>query len=154
MRRAEHERDRAFAENVIDECRYMTLCVADGDAPPYCVPLSPVRWDNHIYFHCAIEGRKLELMRARPRVSMSFVGNTEVPPREFTLYYESVLAEGTASEVMDREEKVEALRRLCEKYCPDDMPYFDKALGAWFARTGIWKVSLDSVSAKCNFRRG
>lgn len=67
MRRAEHEKDRDFAEKVIDECRYMTLCLVDEEGRPYCVPLSPVRRDSDIYFHCATAGRKLDIMR---RVAM------------------------------------------------------------------------------------
>ena len=151
MRRAEHEKDRAFAEKVIDECRYMTLCLVDKEGKPYCVPLSPVRDGDHIYFHCAIAGRKLDAMRAHPQASMSFVGDTEVPPREFTLYYEAVYAEGTACEVTDEAEKVEALRLLCEKYCPDDMGDFERVLRAWGPRTGIWKISLENITSKCNF---
>lgn len=151
MRRAEHEKDCAFAEKVIDECRYMTLSLVDEAGAPYCVPLSPVRRDGQIYFHCATAGRKLDAMRAHPQVSMSFVGNTEVPPKKFTLYYEAVYAEGTAGEVTDEVEKVEALRLLCEKYCPDDMSDFERVLRAWGARTGIWKISLDKITSKCNF---
>lgn len=151
MRRAEHEKDRAFSETVIDKCRYMTLCLVDEVGVPYCVPLSPVRRDNDIYFHCATAGRKLDAMRAHPQVSISFVGNTAVPPKEFTLYYEAVYAEGTATEVTDQAERVEALRLLCEKYCPDDMGDFERVLRAWEPRTGIWKVRLDKITSKCNF---
>lgn len=153
MRRAEHEQSRAFAEKVIDECHYMTLCMVDEDGAPYCVPLSPVRRGDYIYFHCATEGRKLDALRRHPQVSMSFVGNTEVPPGKFTLYYESVCAAGTAAEVTDAAERVEALRLLCEKYCPGDMPHFNEALGAWLARTGVWKVSVNQLTAKCNFKK-
>lgn len=151
MRRIEHERGRAFAESVMDRCRYMTLAIANEAEAPYCVPLSPVRRGDCIYVHCALEGRKLALMGDHPVVSMSFVGETQVPPGAFTIYYESVLAEGTATEVTDREEKVEALRLLCEKYCPEDMARFEMVLDAWFSRTGIWRITLEKVTSKCNF---
>lgn len=151
MRRAEHEQNRIFAEKVIDECRYMTLSLIDEAGAPYCVPLSPVRRDDQLYFHCATAGRKLDAMRTHPQVSMSFVGNTQVPPKEFTLYYEAVYAEGTAAEVTEEAERIEALRILCEKYCPHDMGDFERVLRAWGPRTGIWKISLDKVTSKCNF---
>lgn len=148
MRRKEREKDREFAECVIDKCTYMVLAMAGADGTPYCIPLSPVRWNGHIYFHCALAGRKLESMRANPRVCMTFVGNTRVPRREFTTYYESAVAFGVAEEVRDTDEKSEALRRLCLKYCAADMDLFEGALVRSLPRTGVWKVSLDEVTGK------
>lgn len=151
MRRQEHERDYHFGTQVIDKCHYMTLSMVDEQGLPYCVPLSPVRCGDSVYFHCATEGHKLDVLRQNPKVSMAFVGDTHLPPGKFTIYYECALASGTASRVTDDDERREALRLISEKYCLDDMGGFDRVCGAWLPKTDVWKISLDTVTAKSNF---
>ncbi len=153
MRRQEHERDRTFGEHIIDKCSYMTLSMVDQSGLPHAIPLSPVRAGSNLYFHCATEGEKLKILRQNPRVSMSFVGDTQVPAGKFTIYYESAVATGTAAEVTDETERRQALRLISEKYCPDDMVDFDRVLNAWLSRTGVWKISLETITAKSNFPR-
>ena len=151
MRRREREKTREFALSIIDKSAHMVLAVTGEDGAPYCVPLSPVRWDDHIYFHCALEGRKLDAMRSEPRVCMTFVGDAQVPAGRFTTYYESAVAFGRAGEVTEEGEMVEALRRLCLKYCPEEMELFGREVRRSLPRTGIWKISLDEVTGKSNF---
>lgn len=151
MRRKDRDKGREFALSVIDRSTYMVLAMAGEDGAPYCVPLSTVRWDDHVYFHCAADGRKLEVLRGEPRVCMTFVGDTQVPRGRFTTYYESAVAFGRAGEVTDVEERVEALRRLCLKYCPEDMDLFQSEMRRSLPRTGVWKLSLDEVTGKSNF---
>lgn len=151
MRRNEREKDRKFATSVIDGCGYMVLAMTGADGRPYCVPLSPVRWDDWIYFHCALEGEKLDALRANPQVCMSFVGDgAAYPAGKFTAYYSSAVAFGTAREVTDAAEKMEALRRLTLKYGPADMEAFDSAFRRYCAHTSVWKISLDKVTGKKN----
>ncbi|MDR2073039.1 MAG: pyridoxamine 5'-phosphate oxidase family protein, partial [Spirochaetaceae bacterium] len=71
MRRKDRDRDRGFAEAVVDTCRYAVLATADDDGSPYCVPLSIVREGEWIYFHCAREGRKIDNLKGRNRVCLS-----------------------------------------------------------------------------------
>lgn len=151
MRRIERKKDEEWALNLIDRSTYMVLSMVQADGTPYCVPLSPVRWGRYIYFHCAQAGRKLEAMRSQPHVCMAFVGDTQVPPGQFTTYYASAVAFGEASEVEEEGEQVEALRRLCLKYCPEDMAGFDAAVRGSLPRTGIWKVGLGQITGKSNF---
>ena len=48
--------------------------VAEGR--PYAVPLNYAYIDGKIYFHCALEGRKLDAVRANPEVCLA-VGRQE-----------------------------------------------------------------------------
>jgi hypothetical protein len=58
--------------------------------------------------------------------------------------------EGEASEVLDREEKIRALRALCEKLTPSHMTgdNFDRAMERSLARTGVWKIRICSLTGK------
>ena len=62
MRRKDRERDRAFAYDVIDRCEYGVAAMAGEGGAPYCVPLSLVRLGDALYFHCALEGTKLDCL--------------------------------------------------------------------------------------------
>ena len=53
--------DATWALNVMDKAPYMTVSMTDTNGMPYSVPLSLVRTnDNTFYFHCALEGKKLD----------------------------------------------------------------------------------------------
>ena len=68
MRRSDRARDRSFAFDVIDRCGHGVAALSTGGEGPYCIPLSLVRVGDDLFFHCALEGRKLDLLRRDPRV--------------------------------------------------------------------------------------
>lgn len=138
----------ALAEQLLDHCMFATLSLAGEDGAPYGVPISPARKGRCLYFHCAQRGRKVETMRVNPRVSLSCVGKAEVLPGKFDIGFQSAVVSGTAGEVLDEEEKVEALRLICEKYCPADMGEFQRVLDQYLPRTAIWKITMDSITTK------
>ena len=146
MRRKDRERDRDFGLAVIDACEYGTVAIQGEE--PYCLPLSLVRVGEDLYFHCALEGKKIDLLRQNPSVWVSFVGQNTAATDDFTTYFQSAMVRGTATEVTDREEKVAALRALCQKLVPGHMPAFDGEMSRSFAVTGIWKIHMDELTAK------
>lgn len=148
MRRSEREQGTEFIHRVMDSCEYMVLSMTGADGLPYCVPLTPVRSGEEVYFHCAPEGEKIEALRANPKVAMAFVGEAEAVPRKFTARYASVLARGTAREVTEEAERMEAMRLLCLRHCPADMDRFEEVVKAWLSRTAVWKIHVDAATGK------
>ncbi len=146
MRRKDRERGREFAFAVIDACEYGTVALQGEE--PYCLPLSLVRVGEDLYFHCALEGKKLDLLRENHNVWVSFVSENVAAVDDFTTYFRSAMVKGTATEVMDAEEKVAALRALCEKLTPAHMSAFDGEVARSFAVTGIWKIHMNEITAK------
>jgi len=146
MRRKDRERDREFGLKVIDECEYGTVAI-QGEQP-YCLPLSLVRVGEDLYFHCALEGKKLDLLRKNNAVWVSFVGENVAAEDDFTTYFRSAMVRGTATAVTDEAEKIAALRALCEKLTPAHMPAFAGEVARSFAVTGIWKIHMDEITAK------
>ena len=156
MRRNDRAQDRAFSLSLIDRCTHGVMAVSTGEPAPYCLPLSFVRIDEDLYFHCAREGRKLELLRRFPQVCVTFVGGDQpafVPPAMYTTYFQSVLVTGTASEVTDPGEKVQALRALCQKVTPDRMEGFEAAVEQSLNVTAVWKVHMEELSGKAKRER-
>ncbi len=66
--------DAAFALEVLDKAPYVTVSFTRPDGTPYGVPLSLARTDEKtFYFHCAMEGEKLDCIATNPMVALSAV---------------------------------------------------------------------------------
>jgi nitroimidazol reductase NimA-like FMN-containing flavoprotein (pyridoxamine 5'-phosphate oxidase superfamily) len=169
LRRKDREMGKEFGLKVIDKSPYGVLSMVDNKEP-YGIPLSLVRDGNTLYFHGAMAGRKVDMLKKNPRVSVTFVGETKVPEiytneeldeliqdevkaatlisKVFTTEFESVVVTGTVKAVEDEEEKVKALRLVCEKYTPTKMAYFPVAIKAGLKRTKVYAMEIDELTAK------
>ncbi len=152
MRRADRARGREFAYDVIDRCPYGVAAFSTGTEVPYCIPLSLVRIGDNLFFHCAQEGLKLNLLRANPNVCVSFVTDAEaayLPEKnQYTTYFRSAVVTGTAFEVTDPAQKRNALRALCEKLLPDHMARFDEAATRSLPATAVWGIRIQDTTGK------
>ncbi len=148
MRRKDREMDCEFALGIADKCEYAVLSMAEGQNIPYCVPISIVRDGDVIYFHCARDGRKVNVLRNNPKVCISCVGDTKRAIDKFTTEYESAIICGEAIEVDSEEEKIHALRLICQRHTPANMQNFDAAIARSLSRTAIWKVRISSITGK------
>ena len=148
MRRKDRQMPTEFAWDVVDKCEYAFLAMVAEDGGPYGLPVTIVRDGENVYFHSAMEGRKVECLRRQPRVCLTCVGDTGIQQDRFTTLYESAVAFGTASEVTEDQDKVRALRLLCQRHTPDNMADFDRAVQTSLARTGIWKITVEEMTGK------
>lgn len=148
MRRKDRQMPEEFAWEVVDKCEYAFLAMTAEDGSPYGLPVTIVRNGREIYFHSALEGRKVECLRRSPRVCLSCVGDTRVPPGKFTTLFESAVIFGTAAEVTGEDEKIRALRLLCQRHTPDNMENFPRAAAGSLARTGVWKITAEEITGK------
>lgn len=140
--------DEAFGWELVDRCAYAVMSTVLPDGSPYGVPLSIVRLDGHLYFHGASEGRKLEALRHKARVSLACVGHVRPLKDDFTTEFESVILTGEAERVKDDDEKIRALRAISLRYTPDNMDQFDQAIRQSLHRTDVWRIRVDSLTAK------
>ena len=153
MRRKDRARGEEFSLALMDRCTHAVMALTTGEQTPYCLPLSFVRVDRCLYFHCALQGRKVALMRACPKVCITFVGGDSpafVEPSEYTTYFSSAIVTGTAHEVTDQQEKIRALRALCAKLTPHAMDgdKFEQAVSRSLNATGVWRIDMEEISGK------
>lgn len=156
MRRSDRAQSREFSLALIDRCTHGVMALSTGEDFPYCLPLSFVRVGDELYFHCARQGRKIDLLRRFPQVCVTFVGDDRpafVSPAEYTTWFQSVIVTGTAEEVTNPAEKTEALRALCQKAAPDHMEGFDAAMDKSLTVTGVWKVRMEDISGKAKLEK-
>ncbi len=147
MRKSSREKNAEWALEVFDRAPYVTVSMTRADGTPYGLPLSLVRKGKEtFYFHCAPEGEKIDCLKANPTVSLSAVSRCtpkfEEDKNNFTEYYNSAIAVGTAEFVTDEPEKTEALRLLCERFLPKYMSHFDEAIERSLERTAIVRITL------------
>ena len=147
MRKKSREMDAVWALEVMDKAPYITVSMTDVNGMPYSVPLSLARTDERtFYFHCATEGKKLDMIQAIPHVCLTAVSKCKpkVGPKDgsFTLEFKSAIAFGNAELVTDDTEKREALRAICQRFLPKHMDAFEAAVERSILRTEIVRITL------------
>lgn len=89
------------------------------DNQPYAIPMCFTYYNGKIYFHCAPKGRKIENMKANPKVCFQVDEHRLVPsttPCDFTMHYQSVLVSGKVQFLKDPKEKLRTLKMMVDKY--------------------------------------
>lgn len=135
MRRTDREiADPGQIEAIIKDCRVCRLGLTDGDQP-YVVPLNfgyCRRGDGYVfYFHCASEGKKLDLLRKNPRVCLELDRGHALEEGgdhacAYSYRFQSVIARGTAALVEDVEEKKVALSALMRQQTGREFTFTDE----------------------------
>lgn len=149
IRRNDRVWEKEEAVQLLDEGAYGFLAMEGTDGYGYGLPISFVKEADHLYFHCAPEGYKLECLRRNPKVTFCVVGRTQVIPGKFTTAYESVLAFGQMQINIPEEERRHALRLLVEKYAPAHREIGEKYIEKSFHRTHILRLNVETVTGKC-----
>ena len=141
--------ESGWALEVMRKAPYITVSFTRADGTAYGLPLSLATIDGNIwYFHCALEGDKLDAIAAHPEVCLSAVSKCRptVGPKDgsFTLQYQSAVAFGNAELVTDEAEKILALRTISERFLPQHMDAFDAAIQRSLHRTAVVRITLVS----------
>ncbi len=124
------------------------LAVPGDGGYPYAVPLSYVYEDGRIYFHCAKSGHKLDAIAKDDKVSFCVIDQDRVVPEEYTTYFRSVIAFGTARVLTDEAEKRTALVALTAKYSPDDEQGRLREIGAQLAHVAMVEMTIEHLTGK------
>lgn len=136
-------------------CPFLTLALEDG-AAPYALPLNfgaeLCEGKLALYFHCAKEGRKLELLRENANVGFSAanmlrVFNNGIAPCGYTTDYESVCGKGVAQVLQSEAERLHGLKVLMAHYTSEefsDESFSPRALSL----TCVVKISVDCWTGK------
>ena len=148
MRRSDREiKDFDEIIEVINKCDVCRLAINDGDYP-YIVPMNfGLNMEDGkvvLYFHCASEGKKLELLKKNNKAAASiFKYNFVERAKEYvhaerafilndekmscTMAYESVMGRGQIQFVED-EDKFAALKIIMKQYHSEDFEFGTKVI--------------------------
>jgi nitroimidazol reductase NimA-like FMN-containing flavoprotein (pyridoxamine 5'-phosphate oxidase superfamily) len=123
------------------------LSTISADGAPYGVPVNYCVMGDGIYFHCAMEGHKLENIDAESRVSFCVVGATQILPEKFSTLYESIIVAGRATEVFDTE-KQRGLEGLVAKYSAGFSEAGARYIASDSHKTRVFRIDIDAISGK------
>lgn len=133
MRRKEREiTKKTDLEEIIDKALVCRLAMSRGDQP-YVVPLCFGYRDNTLYFHCAREGMKQDILKENNKVCFEMETDCELvrgkSACEWGMKGRSIVGFGTASLVEEPSLKRKALDVVMEHYdAKRPFDYSEKAL--------------------------
>lgn len=148
MRRREREiRDEAGIQEILEKELVCRLGLYDGQYP-YVVPMNYGYRDGRLYFHCAAEGRKIDMLKKNDRVCIEVDIDSRIvrgdTPCRWAAKYRSVIGFGRARIVDDDKAKKAGLDVIMAHYGGSGGDYDEKSL----QRTSLIEVVLDSITGK------
>lgn len=153
MRRIEREvKDKAEIFDILDRCHTIRIGI-HGEMYPYVVPVSfgMEIADNKavIYFHCAMQGMKVDLIKNNPNVCVEGEVFKKIEKTEhgITARYESVIGFGKCVFLNDYDEIIHGMKLLTEHYGYNEYP-LERCAGLKHLLVG--KIVLDEIYGKRN----
>lgn len=136
---------------ILDKSKVLHLGLVDGDEA-YVVPMNyGYTYENEkltLYLHGARRGRKIDLMRANPKVF--FEMECDLDPFEgevackYGLSYSSIMGRGLAEIVEDPEEKMKALTHLMKTQTGKDFEFNEKLVSV----VTVIRIDVTEFTAK------
>ena len=148
MRRREREiRDQAGIQEILEKGLVCRLGLYDGQYP-YVVPMNFGYRDGRLYFHCAAEGRKIDILQKNDRVCIEVDIDSRIlrgdTPCRWAAKYRSVIGFGRARIIDDDKAKKAGLDVIMAHYGGSGGDYDEKSL----QRTSLIEVVLESITGK------
>jgi nitroimidazol reductase NimA-like FMN-containing flavoprotein (pyridoxamine 5'-phosphate oxidase superfamily) len=152
MRKANREvKDRAELIDILNKCDVCRVAFFDEEYP-YIVPMNfGVLFEENLklYFHCAVEGKKLDLMKRNNRVSFEMDCSHQLLTAEnaceYSMNYESLIGFGEIRVLTDREERIMGLTQIMKQYGRNENLNFDEEV---LSRTVILELIAESFMGK------
>ena len=150
MRRKDKEvADRDKIEAIINRCIVCRVAMVDNNSP-YIVPLNFGFADNTLYFHSALKGRKIDILKKNPEVCFEFDEDVElIPDKEgkacgWGTQFKSVIGFGTASFVIMPGDKKKALNIIMGHYTGKSFEFSDSDV----AQMAIIQIDIREMTGK------
>lgn len=152
MRRKDREIiDIPTTLEIIRHCKVLRLAMC-ADQTPYIVPLNfGYAYEDGVfsfYFHCAGQGKKLDLMAKNPAVCFEMDRGHALAPADspcgYGYNYESVIGSGTVQIVTDTKDKKRFLSAIMAHQTGETFCFNDSQASA----VTVCKIQVDSLSAK------
>ena len=118
MRRSSQQLSQDECEGILASGRRGTLAILGDDGYPYAVPLDYVFEDGSLFFHSAVEGHKLDAIRACDKCSFCVLSEPQENEGQWWLTWRSVIAFGRVRVIDDQRRKLAYLAKLGYKYFP------------------------------------
>jgi uncharacterized protein len=149
---AKKVRDDDWMKQILAEEEVGHLALND-DGQPYVVPLNYAYLDDRVVIHCAVKGRKIDIVRKEPRCCFAVNRHPDRvkyhADKRCHYRYHSVLVTGRATYIESEEERLEWMLTFKD--------HFDSRMDWHYApvpdiksarRCGIIVIAVDSMSGR------
>lgn len=148
MRRQRQQLNEQETQAILERGLYGVLSL-NGDPYLYGVPLNYIFCGDRLYFHCAKEGLKLDLIRENPKASFCVVDRADLVAEEYTTYFSSAMVFGNARIVEDERELLQAIKKFAIRFAPGDSAENRKAaIDKDWAALCMFALEIESMTGK------
>ena len=145
-------KDMDEIHEIIQKQAFMTLAMCSGDQP-YLVTLN-YGYDpqnNYLYFHCASDGKKLDVLQANPKIWGQIIEDRGYVVGECSHSYRCIEFDGTVDFLESYKEKKHALDLMIDQIEPDPEPLKQRMVSEKRAAgVTIGRVRNHELTAKAN----
>ena len=143
--------DPQAIQRILDTARVLRLGLA-VDNEPYVVPMNYgytlEEGKLQLYLHCAVQGKKLDMLRINPRVFFE-MDCDQIPfesekPCQYGLAYSSIMGRGKAVFVEDVEEKIRAMAVLMKTQTGKDFTFNERLVSI----VTVIRIDVEEYTAK------
>lgn len=116
---------------------------------PYAIPINQFydETDNKLYFHGAMQGLKLDLLKINNKVCFTVMDEGFIKEGEWALNIKSVVCLGHMEILTDHEKILDQCRRLARKFYPTEQSIEDEVKKAG-SRVNMLVMSIDRMTGK------
>ena len=148
MRRKDKEiTDKKEIEKILKKSQICHIAMVDKEKP-YIVPMNFGYENKTLFFHSALEGRKINLIKKNPNLCFEVDQVVQFKKAkiacDWSIEYKSVIGEGRAQLLYDPEEKREGLDIIMAQYSGRTFEYPSEML----EKTLVIKLVIDKINGK------
>ncbi len=148
MRRNEKEiKDKEIIKEILIKSNICRIALHDEEFP-YIIPMNFGYFKNTLYFHCAKEGKKIDLIKKNNKVGFEIEQSHEIlkdkKSCKWTTKYRSIIGFGKIAIINDFNEKVRGLDILMTHHGKKENIYNEKAVNS----VVILKLKIEGLTSK------
>ena len=147
MRRSKQELSKEECVDILtNEPRGVLALIGDYEYP-YALPMSHAYVDGKIYFHGAMKGHKMDAIKKFNKVSYCVMDKGVKNPDGWSYTFKSVIVFGKIRTLTDRDEKIDRLTHLGDKFFPTHEQTVSE-IERLLDRTAVFEIAIDHMSGK------
>ena len=147
MRRLGQEISKEECIDILTNEPRGVLALLGDDDYPYAIPMSHVYVDGKIYFHGAQKGHKIDAVNRHPKASYCVMDEGVKAEGSWWYTFRSVIVFGKIRTLTDRDEKIDKLTHLGDKFFPTHEETVDE-INRLLDRTEVFEITVEHMSGK------
>lgn len=147
MRRFKQALTEQECQEILTRAYRGILSVIGDGGYPYALPVNFLYADGHIWFHCALEGHKMDAIKACDKACFTVVDEPIKEENDWWYHVKSVICFGRVRVVTDEAEHMARLRQFGAKYFPEGYD-IDSDMMKNGPRAAVLDFEVEHISGK------